>query len=660
MRKFFCHLTLTLSTMLLTSDLYASQESLPTRVHDLKYGTVLYEYFQGHAFEALSALNVAKLRGGITGHGEHPTLVEGGLMLAYGMTHEAKLVFESLLENTELNEVVVSLSDRNQAWFYLGKVLLLEQDLKGSFDSLKRVNGIRLKDDKPDLFHEWLYLKGQLAQKISQDSETLSDQIKALPIGSVWQSYLRYNHALLALNNQEHDIAINEFQSLIDDINKHLINQNNEAEIIALKEQCLLSLGQLYLHQNKEPLAIKAFKKIRKDSVFSDQALFAYSVAASNLEEYGLALQALNTLKERPLFTPWLQQVPYALAYLYEQLEEPKLAFEAYRAAAEHYENLAQQLVQDNTKINEQKILQALSLREKSIAQDLMRTDKTPLALGRERVSNDAYGYLQVDPKDFNYATLLSTEPFQLSLRDLHELYKLQFSLSRWEQQLSSFDSMVATRSQLRDKRIQETVFAIEAQKAELWIAQEQSISSRVEQEIKSNNVNFFMDEEQREYQTIIEGMVVNLEALPEGDKKTVYAKKIGRIKAYFSWWVDDSYIVNRWAVQKQLRGLSREVKNFKQHHSKLMQQINSDAVNERLAERIENGRNQLSILKVELEKNLENARANLVLLVKEELDRQSSETQGYLLAAREAQARLADALYLTQPPEISSVKEEQ
>ena len=80
-------------------------------------------------------------------------------MLAYGMTHEAKLVFESLLENTELNEVVVSLSDRNQAWFYLGKVLLLEQDLKGSFDSLKRVNGKRLKEEKPELFHEWLYPK---------------------------------------------------------------------------------------------------------------------------------------------------------------------------------------------------------------------------------------------------------------------------------------------------------------------------------------------------------------------------------------------------------------------------------------------------------------------------------------------------------------------
>ena len=48
----------------------------PNRANDLSYGGVLYEYHQGNAFEALSLLNVAKQKGGIHGHGEHPDLVE--------------------------------------------------------------------------------------------------------------------------------------------------------------------------------------------------------------------------------------------------------------------------------------------------------------------------------------------------------------------------------------------------------------------------------------------------------------------------------------------------------------------------------------------------------------------------------------------------------
>jgi len=708
MQKFFCYLLLIVSNLLCVSSVLASEEKTPSQaintqaIHaqakDLKYGTALYELYQGHAFEALSALNVAKLRGGITGHHDHPTLIEGSLMLTYGMTHEAKVLFESLLlKKKDVGNEFVSESARNQAWFYLGKVLMLEQDLTASMEALKHVNSNNLKEDQPEIFYEWLYLKAFISQKLSSSENKPAAQKIAAPIkikepltlvqlqkaetksrlegkpesfyswlyengeinqettealtqtgGYVWQAYLRYNLAIEALNDERYDIANQYFELLVSDLSLSLVNdENNSAELLALKDQSLLSLGQLHLYQNNYEQALTVLKRIKIESVFSDQALFAYAVAASNIEEFGLALQALNTLKGRELFTPWLQQTPYALAYLYEQLGEPELALEAYSAAVGHYENLTLKLEQEQAEVTETKLLQALSLQEASIEQDLLSGQEIPLALGRDRVANDEYGYLQVDPSDFNYAELLAMESFQLGLRDLHDLYKLKFSLNRWEDQLGSFDSMMASRVQLRDERIKETLSVMASQKSEQWIKQQQIFSSEFDREVKTENSAFFMDDTQREYQSIIQRMTKNLELLPNGEEKESFARKLEHVDAYFSWWIDNQYSVNRWASQKQLNGLTRAVDQFKKSNETLKKHISSDGTNQRLFERINDGRTRLSILKLELGKNLDQASANLLVLVKEELGRQREETQNYLLAASKAQARLADALFI-------------
>jgi len=686
----------------------ADEEKVPTQeiitpvIHaqakDLKYGTALYELYQGHAFEALSALNVAKLRGGITGHQDHPALIEGSLMLTYGMTHEAKILFESLLlKKNDVGNEFVSKSARNQAWFYLGKVLMLEQDLSASMEALQHVNSNELKNDQPDIFYEWLYLKALISQRLNTpDNKTITQTAteqgeKKEPLtltqvqkaetkyrkegkpenfynwlyengeinqetaeslsqtgGHIWQAYLRYNQAIDALNDERYDIANEYFTLLETDLTLWLVNdEDNRDEILALRDQSLLSLGQIHLYQNNYEQALTVLKRIKIESVFSDQALFAYAVAASNLEKFGLALQALNTLKDRELFTPWLQQTPYALAYLYEHLGEPALALEAYSAAVGHYENLILRLEKEQSEVTEKKILQALSLQEKSIEQDLLSGQDIPLSLGRNRVASDEYGYLQVDPSDFNYAELLAMESFQLGLRDLHELYKLKFSLNRWVGQLNSFDSMMASRVQLREQRIKETLSVMASQKSEQWIKQEQEFSLEFNREVKAENSAFFMDDTQREYQSIIQRMTKNLELLPSGEEQDSFARKLKRMKAYFSWWIDDQYTVNRWASQKQLNGLTRSVAQFKQSNETLKKHVSSDSTNQQFFERINDGRSRLSTLKLELDKKLGQASTNLLLLVKEELGRQRDETHIYLLAANKAQARLSDVLFL-------------
>jgi hypothetical protein len=695
MQKVFCYLSLSLISLFSLGSVVADVDKTSTPVihshaKDLQYGSALYELYQGHAFEALSALNVAKVRGGIVGHHQHPALIEGSLMLSYGMTRGAKALFESLLLNdATVENVFVSASARNQAWFYLGKVLMLEQDIKGAWEALQNVNSNLLQQEEPEIFDEWLYLKALISMRIkttdainAQHKKTKQpltlDQYNAaektykntakfyywlLEKGEitkeaavllsnskshVWPAYIRYNQAAESLNDKRYEIANKLFGSLVFDLSLWLVNDDtNKAELLALKEQTLLSMGQLYLFQNDYEQALETLKRIQIDSQFSDQALFTYAVAASRLERFGIALQALTTLKERELFTPWQQQAPFALAYLYEQMGEPELALEAYGAAVQHYENLSIQLEKNQAEVTEEKVLAAFSLKEKNIENDLLTKHDNVLALGRDRVANNEYGYLQVDPNDFNYAELLATEPFQLSLRDLHELYKLKFSLIRWEDQLKSFDSMMATRVQLRKQRINETLNVMADQNSEQWIKQQQAFSIEFNREAAAENSRFFMDEDQREIQSIIQRMTKNLEQLPAGEEKDTIAKKLKRMKAYFSWWIEDTYSVNLWVSQKQLNGLTRAVDTFKERNATLKQHIDSNDVNQQLTERINDGRARLSVLKTELEKNLDQACHNLLTLVKEELQRQRVETQNYLRYASKSKARLADVLFL-------------
>ena len=115
-------------------------------------------------------------------------------MLSYGMTHEAGALFRELLDE----DAAVAPGTRNQAWFYLGKVFYLEQDSTAARDALERVDDELLQDESDELYHEWLYLRGQLALAGTSgtDEEAVDELIDALPESSPWRAYLHYNQAV--------------------------------------------------------------------------------------------------------------------------------------------------------------------------------------------------------------------------------------------------------------------------------------------------------------------------------------------------------------------------------------------------------------------------------------------------------------------------------
>tara|TARA_R110002073_G_scaffold132514_1_gene279423 strand:- start:8307 stop:10412 length:2106 start_codon:yes stop_codon:yes gene_type:complete len=618
----------------------------PNRAKDLSYGGVLYEYHQGNAFDALSLLNVAKQKGGIKGHGDHPDLVEGGLLLSYGMTQEAKNIFESLLKEK------LSIPDRNLAWFYLGKVFYLEQNYSESLDSFDKINISALNEDAQEKFYELVYIQSQIVSfnlnKETPDPALLSRStvsINALPDGHVFSYYIRYNQAVSLIGKPGNELAIASFRKLVNALalereggewrntkSENLTGRVDLAmELKALYNQSLLSLGQLYLQNSQNELAFNILKNVDKDSVFSDQALFAYAISASNLQRHDLALSALTALNQKTLLNPWQQQTPYALAYLYEQLNEPVLALEAYRAAVSKYETLQADLDLERQNLSEDVLLEALNLKN---------------IIGSERMEKDAYGRVLAPKLNVNFVKLLTGETFQRQLSELHELYLIKNSMFRWEKQLSSFEDMLETRLLSRQQKLKATKAELALKEVELWAQKEQQFKKEIETAINTEDAYFFMTNEQIAYYKRLEKAQERLKTLPHDHKKKAqYATRFARAKAYFDWWVYDEFSVNRWRAEKELNALQAEMDIFRQQYQLLDTEQELDDTHLKFVERVSSGKERLQTLKNALNDSLADSSQKLISQVDDAMQNQLAEIGQYLLASREALARVSDRL---------------
>ncbi|MFP3978152.1 hypothetical protein [Marinobacter sp. KMM 10035] len=619
-------------SLLLSVSAVIAEES-PERAKDPAYGWVLYNYHQGEAFEALTLLDVARERGGIRGHGDYPELVEGGLMLSYGMTREARELFIRLLEDEYGRSRVTLAPDvRSQAWFYLGKVFYLEGDYHLAYENLQRVDSEVLEEADSELHAEWLYLRAQLAmisEEFSDSAGGYETLIKSLKHSGPRAHYLNYNLAMADIAADDFTAAQQSLQELISIMDAESPNDDLISEHGALLDQSRLSLARLYLRDGKFDEALTLLGAMPLDGVFSDRGLFDYAVAAAGQGEMQRALDALNALSQRDLFLPWREQVPYARGYVLEQMDKPREALQAFTLAAEHYENRGEELVADMQALTEENLMARLHFHRDS-----------------DEIITDSYGRLRVTPADFGLSEVLATEPFQQALGELNGLYRMQALLAQREQQLGTFETMLETWRVQRARRSQEAGIELEQQQPDEWIEAQKAFRADIEAALAEEDAEFFMTTEQKALKARLGKVAATLAQLPDDQRTVRQRKKYQRMKAYFDWSVANDYGVNRWAAQKQLRELSSEMEQLQTQRSDIEQLMAGDSEHEELASRLANNAAEVQSLKVQVDEALAQARNILISRLDHALEQQSSELRRYRVASRHAQARLADQLF--------------
>jgi hypothetical protein len=634
------------AVVLIVSQSALANQTALQRVNDLAYGQILFEYHQSHAFDALTLLQVAAERGGIQGHQEHPALIEGGLMLSYGMVNEAKLLFEKVLKEQ------LSSRDKHLAWFYLGKVFYLQSQFPQAWDSFVKIDQETFRADDAERYFELLYMKGQMAE--AMNAPEAMQWMNALPPNHVFRFYLEYNQAVRlgqAQNLAEAIKAFSELSQLIQQqltlrvtVNalgsslqkaetntKHSEADDQRHELYALLDQTHLSLARLQLKNNSPADAQMTLKQVRKQGPFAADALFVYALAASQNNQYELALAALTQLQEASESNPWRQQMPYALAYLYEQMHEPELAQTAYLAAVSRYETLAAGLETARTTLSESRLLEALNLAQ---------------SIGQDTLLQDAYGRLKLAAHDFNFATLLASEPFQLALSELHELYLLQNSLNDWRRQLDSFDVMLDTRQQARREKLQALQVELDAREVTRWQQQTDDLKAQIERAVRDEDPYFFMTDEQIAYYKRILTTHERLQKLPDDHPdKARYQTRLTRIRDYFDWWMAEQFTVNRWRTLKSMRLLEREMSQFQTRYAALRSEQARDEAHQAFVSRLAVGRERLTFLQNAINNSLATSRQHILTLVDTAMTEQLQEIQAYLLASRESLARVSDTL---------------
>src|SRR4051812_32640178 len=85
-------------------------------VLDPHYGDVLFEFYQGRYFPAITKLEASQVFHRMAHHRDEAEILRGGLLLSYGLHRQAGEVFEALLARGAAPSV------RDRAWYFLAKI----------------------------------------------------------------------------------------------------------------------------------------------------------------------------------------------------------------------------------------------------------------------------------------------------------------------------------------------------------------------------------------------------------------------------------------------------------------------------------------------------------------------------------------------------------
>ncbi len=301
-----------------------------------------------------------------------------------------------------------------------------------------------------------------MSSRTGDESELASLQAQ-LEDTDIWSLYLRYNSAVSALAAGDAVTAEAELQALIAIIEQSTDSAEPEAERQGLLGRARLSLARLYLRDNQFDGALEVLGNMPLTGLFADQALFDYAVAAAGQGRPERALDALDTLSNRDLFLPWRQQVPFARAYVLEQMNRAQQALPAFKQAADHYQARIEELDDIRNRLTEETLMAQLDFSRDS-----------------DGILTDSYGRLRVQPVDFGLAEVLASETFQQALAELNELYRMQSFVAERQSRFESFRVMLETREQQRQVRIAQTRRALENQQADQWQQLHQEFSEKI------------------------------------------------------------------------------------------------------------------------------------------------------------------------------------
>jgi lipopolysaccharide biosynthesis regulator YciM len=500
----------------------------PIAVQDLHYGDVLFHFFAGDEFEALTRLEAYDHWGRMPHHEQDAALLAGGLYLSLGMHNEAGRRFETLLTGR------VPVAVRNAAWFYLGKIWYTRGYYDRSEQSLTNISG----QLRPDLEAERQHLLVNVLMRQKRYDEAAT-RLANWHGPEDWMAFARFNLGVaLASENRLAEAA--PVLTTVGTMNAV------GSEMQTLRDKANLALGYAWLQANNPEAARTALARVRLAGPYATRALLGMGWADAAIGQYRDALTPWTELHGRNLLDAAVQESYLAVPYAYAKLNANAQAADYYEAAVKSFEAES-----DNIDVAVARIASGHML------DDLLGGDQDAQRMGwfwQLRQLPEA-------PESRYLYTLLADNDFQEGLKNYRDLGYLRSSLGRWDEDLGAFHDMVDTRRQAYAERLPRADALLASNAPASMLAERAAIDTRLTAiETGADVAALGSPTERAQWGKIKQLEAAAADASAGEDGLATERDKIRLMKGVLYWQLDARFRERSYAARRELRALDAEL----------------------------------------------------------------------------------------------------
>ncbi|MBX2807575.1 MAG: hypothetical protein KTR20_03000 [Cellvibrionaceae bacterium] len=373
-------------------------------VEDMQYGVVLYDYFQQNYFSALVEHEYLLHQANDLASSTQGKMLQGGMLLAYGMPDQSQSLFSHLLNDA------ASAAVSNRVWYYLAKIYYHKSDINNARQALDSVQH-PLPDD---VLFDYYYLSTLIGKP--QHFDTIERQIQSqLAHYLPGYPYLLFNMAIHYLQRDERQKATAYLTQVAQFADAEAADND---ELTVLADRAKNGLAQLSLASGQLQQAWNHLSAVRTSGLYSNRALLAYAWSAVQLQRYPEAIAALKILNDRSIAIPEVQEAKVLLSHLYEQQGYQRQALQSHIAAEETFAKGMQRIA------SARKAIEKLEVPLEFV--NNIRAIKTQFAW-----------YSSLPEVDYSNLTpflldLMSSNAFNEVLKELADLYSIRNNLTYW------------------------------------------------------------------------------------------------------------------------------------------------------------------------------------------------------------------------------------
>lgn len=504
----------------------AAEPARPGPVQAPFWGDALFHVYQGKTFAALTTLMASQQFGRLAPHADEAEATRGGLLLAYGLHREAEAVFTALAERGTTAAL------RDKAWFHLARIRW-QRGLPAEADAaLARVAGpldAELETDRR-------LLAAQVRLALG-DPAGAATQLQALAEDADGTPYARYNLGVALLEGSRRA----DGRSWLDRLGQMPVTTRPPEERRALRDKANLTLGFDALRHGEPATARQALERVRLNGPFANPALLAFGWAALEDKAPRQALVPWQELLQRNPSDPAVLEARLAVPHALMELKADAAAVQGYTDALAAYTTEAQALAATLTALQGGALVNTL----------IAGNPGADLGWGwtAETLPADL-------PHRAQLAPVLATHAWQSALKDQRDLRFFLQHLGRWQRDLQSFDTMLATREQrfaamlpaARDTRLADTQARLAEERAALTGA------------LDTADARALADESERGLIERLERAQRTLAALPDDDNGRALRARVRRVASALKWQLSLAVPERRWAARKALREIEAEL----------------------------------------------------------------------------------------------------